>query len=44
VSLKTASPLVVDPFDQLPSNAGAILVDETSNSTIAAVLIQTINA
>jgi sulfate adenylyltransferase subunit 1 len=44
VSLKTASPLVVDPFDQLPSNAGAILVDETSNSTVAAVLIQTINA
>jgi sulfate adenylyltransferase subunit 1 len=44
VSLKTASPLVVDPFDQLPSNAGAILIDETSNSTVAAVLIQTINA
>jgi sulfate adenylyltransferase subunit 1 len=44
VSLKTASPIVADPFDQLPSNAGAILIDETSNSTVAAVLIQTINA
>jgi sulfate adenylyltransferase subunit 1 len=44
VSLKTASPVVADPFDQLPSNASAILIDETSNSTVAAVLIQNINA
>jgi sulfate adenylyltransferase subunit 1 len=44
VSLKTANPIVVDPFDHLPSNAGAILIDETSNSTVAAVLIQSIHA
>jgi sulfate adenylyltransferase subunit 1 len=44
VTLKTASPLAVDPFDKLPSNASAILVDETSNSTVAAVLIQSVNA
>ncbi len=44
VSLKTASPIVADPFDKLPSNAGAILIDETSNSTVAAVLIQTVNS
>jgi sulfate adenylyltransferase subunit 1 len=40
VSIKTASPIVVDAFADLPANGCAILIDETSNSTVAAVLIQ----
>ena len=40
VSIKTASPLVADAYADLPSNGAAILIDETSNSTVAAVLIQ----
>jgi sulfate adenylyltransferase subunit 1 len=39
-SLKTASPLVFDAYDVLPTNGAAILVDETSNSTVAAVLLR----
>ncbi len=38
--LKTAAPLVYDSFEKLPANGAAILVDETSNSTVAAVLFQ----
>jgi sulfate adenylyltransferase subunit 1 len=38
--IKTASPLVYDPYDQLSVNGSAILIDETSNSTVAAVLLQ----
>lgn len=38
--IKTASPLVYDRFDQLSANGSAVLVDETSNSTVAAVLLQ----
>ncbi len=38
--IKTASPLVYDRFDRLSANGGAVLVDETSNSTVAAVLLQ----
>ncbi|MDX1954100.1 MAG: GTP-binding protein [Chitinophagaceae bacterium] len=38
--LKTASPLVYDRFDRLSANGSAVLVDETSNSTVAAVLLQ----
>ena len=41
-TLRTASPVAVDVFDQLSSNATAILVDETSNSTVAAVLIRAV--
>ncbi|MFT3902828.1 MAG: GTP-binding protein [Niabella sp.] len=37
--IKTASPLVYDAFDKLSDTGSAILVDETSNSTVAAVLI-----
>jgi sulfate adenylyltransferase subunit 1 len=44
VTLKTASPIAADAFDKLPSNASAILIDETSNSTVAAVLIQSVNS
>lgn len=40
VSIKTASPIVIDSFSKLPANGCAILVDETSNSTVAAVLFQ----
>lgn len=38
-SIKTAAPLVYDSFETLSTNGSAILVDETSNSTVAAVLI-----
>ena len=39
-TIKTASPLVYDSFEKLHVNGSAILIDETSNSTIAAVMIQ----
>jgi sulfate adenylyltransferase subunit 1 len=39
-SIKTATPLVYDSFHRLHSNGCAVLVDETSNATVAAVLIQ----
>ncbi len=39
-TLKVASPLVYDPYDKIGMNGSAILVDETSNSTVAAVLLQ----
>lgn len=38
--IKTASPLVYDPYSELKANGSAILVDETSNNTVAAVLIK----
>ncbi|MDX2046918.1 MAG: GTP-binding protein [Chitinophagaceae bacterium] len=41
--IKTASPLVYDPYEKLSANGSAILIDETSNSTVAAVLIKTPN-
>lgn len=37
--IKTAQPLVYDPFDKISDYGNAILVDETSNSTVAAVLL-----
>lgn len=39
-TIKTASPLVFDSYDKLNANGSAILIDETSNSTVAAVLIK----
>jgi sulfate adenylyltransferase subunit 1 len=36
--IKTASPLVYDSYTKLAVNGSAILIDETSNSTVAAVL------
>jgi sulfate adenylyltransferase subunit 1 len=39
-TIKTASPLVYDPYDHISLNGSAILIDETSNSTVAAVLLQ----
>lgn len=40
VLLKTASPLVYDPYASMPFNGSAILIDETSNNTAAAVLLK----
>jgi sulfate adenylyltransferase subunit 1 len=39
-TIKTAAPLVYDAFDELNTNGSAILVDETSNSTVAAILLR----
>lgn len=39
VRLKTASPLVFDSFEENKATGNAILVDETSNSTVGAVMI-----
>ncbi len=39
-TIKTASPLVYDAYDKLSTNGSAILIDETSNSTVAAVLLK----
>jgi sulfate adenylyltransferase subunit 1 len=38
--LKTAAPVVYDSYDNSQTNGAAILIDETSNSTVAAVLFQ----
>jgi sulfate adenylyltransferase subunit 1 len=38
--IKTASPVVFDSYGKLSENGNAVLIDETSNSTVAAVLIQ----
>lgn len=39
-TIKTASPLVYDAYDKISASGSGILVDETSNSTVAAVLLQ----
>jgi sulfate adenylyltransferase subunit 1 len=39
-TIKTASPLVFDQYADLRANGSAILIDETSHSTVAAVLFQ----
>ncbi len=39
-TIKTASPLVYDSFEKLSENGSAVLIDETSNNTVAAVLIR----
>ncbi|WP_295220719.1 GTP-binding protein [uncultured Chryseobacterium sp.] len=39
VRLKTASPLVFDRFEDSRSTGNAILIDETSNSTVGAVMM-----
>ena len=39
-TIKTASPLVYDNYAAIQGNGSAILVDETSNNTVAAVLLQ----
>lgn len=40
ITLKTASPLVFDPYADLRTGGGAILIDETSNSTVGACMLQ----
>lgn len=40
VVLKTATPIVYDRYSTVKANGSAILVDETSNGTAAAVLLQ----
>ena len=40
VTLRTASPLPFDAYTDLPASGGAILIDETSNVTVGACLIQ----
>ncbi|RYF90397.1 MAG: sulfate adenylyltransferase [Chitinophagaceae bacterium] len=40
VIIKTASPVVYDAYKSLRENGGAILIDETSNVTVAACMIQ----
>ena len=39
-TIKTASPVVFDPYQELRSNGGAILIDETSHVTVGACMIQ----
>jgi sulfate adenylyltransferase subunit 1 len=39
-TIKTASPLVYDRYEKINMNGSAILVDETSHGTVAAVLFQ----
>ncbi|HVM87066.1 MAG TPA: GTP-binding protein [Puia sp.] len=39
-TIKTASPLAFDPYKELRANGGAILIDETSNVTVGACMIQ----
>lgn len=40
VTIKTASPVAFDAYNDLPVNGGAILIDETSNVTVGACMIQ----
>ncbi|MBS1934537.1 MAG: GTP-binding protein [Bacteroidetes bacterium] len=39
-TIKTASPLAFDPYKELRANGGVILIDETSNVTVGACMIQ----
>lgn len=39
-TIKTASPIAFDAYNDLPVNGGAILIDETSNVTVGACMIQ----
>ncbi len=39
VTLKTASPVPYEPYSTMRGNGGGILIDETSNATVAACMI-----
>jgi sulfate adenylyltransferase subunit 1 len=39
-TIKTASPIPYDSYKKLRANGGAILIDETSNVTVGACMIQ----
>lgn len=40
VSIRTASPIAYDSYNQLRTGGGAVLIDETSNVTVGACMIQ----
>ena len=40
VTLKTAEPIALDAYNALPSNGGAILIDQTSYVTVGACMLQ----
>ena len=40
VRIKTAGPLAYDPYEELAANGTAILIDQTSNMTAGALLLQ----
>jgi sulfate adenylyltransferase subunit 1 len=40
VRIKTAEPVTYDSYEQLSSNGTAILIDQTSNMTAGALLLQ----
>ena len=40
VTIKTASPIPYDSYQELRVNGGAILIDETSHVTVGACMIQ----
>ncbi len=42
VKIKTASPVVFDPYKKLRANGGMIFIDETSNVTVGAGLFQSV--
>jgi sulfate adenylyltransferase subunit 1 len=39
VTLKAASPVPYESYSRMSGNGGGILIDETSNSTVAACMI-----
>lgn len=39
VTIKTASPIVYDTYASLRANGGAILIDETANTTVAGLML-----
>lgn len=39
VTIKTASPVVFDTYNELRTNGGAILIDETANTTVAGCML-----
>jgi sulfate adenylyltransferase subunit 1 len=40
VTMKTSEPIALDPYNQLPTNGGAILIDQTSYVTVGACMLQ----
>jgi len=42
--MRFATPLFVDPYDRVPTTGSFILIDETSNATVAAGTIATVTA
>jgi sulfate adenylyltransferase subunit 1 len=40
VTIKTSEPIALDSYSKLRSNGGAILIDQTSNITVGACMLQ----